>query len=41
MNDSEAKRAMVAIADGYEKLAKRAEAQEAGFDQPYHHPNNQ
>jgi hypothetical protein len=40
MRDPEAKRSMLAIADGYEKVAKRAEAREAGVDLPNHHPNN-
>ena len=32
MNDPEAKQAMVVIAEGYEKIAKRAEAREAGVN---------
>lgn len=30
IHDSDAKRAMLAIADNYERIAKRAEAREAG-----------
>ena len=41
MEDGEAKRAMIKIAEGYEKVAKRAEAREAGVDMPNHHPNDQ
>jgi hypothetical protein len=39
--DGEAKQAMLAIAEGYEKVAKRAEAREVGVDLPNYHPNNQ
>jgi hypothetical protein len=41
MTDGEAKEAMLAIAEGYKKVAKRAEAREAGVDLPNYHPNNQ
>lgn len=41
MQDGEAKQAMLRIAEGYEKVAKRAEAREAGVDLPKFHPNNQ
>jgi hypothetical protein len=41
MKDEEAKQAMLTIAEGYEKVAKRAEAREAGVDMPNYHPNNQ
>jgi hypothetical protein len=41
MNDGEAKQAMLEIAAGYEKVAKRAEAREARVDMPNYHPNNQ
>jgi len=40
IHDGEAKRAMIEIAEGYEKVAKRAEAREAGVDMPNHHPND-
>ena len=41
MQDGEAKQAMLSVAKGYEKVAKRAEAREAGVEMPRHHPNNQ
>lgn len=41
MKDGEAKQALLTIAEGYEKVAKRAEAREAGVDLPNYHPNNQ
>lgn len=34
ITDEEAKRAMIEIAANYEKLAKRAEAREAGIEFP-------
>jgi hypothetical protein len=40
MKDGDAKRAMIEVADGFEKVAKRAEAREAGVDMPNFHPNN-
>jgi len=41
IQDPEAKQAMLTIAEGYEKVAKRAEAREVGVDMPNYHPNNQ
>ena len=41
MQDGQARQAMLNIAEGYEKVAKRAEAREAGVDIPNYHPNNQ
>lgn len=40
IDDREAKQAMIAVAENYEKIAKRAEAREAGVDMPNHHPNS-
>jgi len=41
MQDGGAKQAMLATAADYERVAKRAEAREAGVDMPNYHPNNQ
>ena len=41
MPDGEAKQALLKTAEGYEKVAKRAEAREAGVEMPNYHPNNQ
>ena len=41
MEDGVAKQAMLANAESYENVAKRAEAREAGVDMPNFHPNNQ
>jgi len=38
MNDSQARAAMLAVAENYEKIAKRAEAREIGIGVPGHHP---
>lgn len=41
MQDGDAKEAMLRVAEGYEKVAKRAEAREVGVEMPTYHPNNQ
>jgi hypothetical protein len=41
IKDAEAKQAMLAIAEGYQKVAKRAEAREVGVDLPNHLANEQ
>lgn len=38
MLDGEAQKAMLSIADGYEKVAKRAEARKAGVELPRQYP---
>ena len=41
ITDAEAKQAMLDIAEGYEQVAKRAEAREVGVELPNYHPNSQ
>jgi hypothetical protein len=41
IDDRAARQAMLEIATNYEKIAKRAEAREAGVDMPKFHPHNQ